>query len=142
MSRRSRRSKREGGPQFSGPSRGLLPLAHESVRQAILGLADGPLPLWRGARPLAAVYLPRARARDWMRRVVSYTPPLAKPAEGRLSRGRYSALRLLRMAAPARVRFCVQRKVRREVLFAKGRGGYGGHGRYFRNASSQYSCGR
>lgn len=44
---------------------------------------------------------------------------------------------------PARVRFCVQRKQRREVLFALKRAGFRGSApkkRYRRNASSNYRC--
>lgn len=43
---------------------------------------------------------------------------------------------------PMRVRFCVQRKERREVLFALGRAGFSGSapGRYRRVVSSNYGC--
>lgn len=46
------------------------------------------------------------------------------------------------MRVPARVRFCVERKQRREVLFARGVAGRGGgrHGSYRRTANSYYSC--
>lgn len=47
------------------------------------------------------------------------------------------------MRVPERVKFCVQRKERREVLFAKKRAGFGGSARkrfWRRSASSQYRC--
>lgn len=48
----------------------------------------------------------------------------------------------LRFAIPEKVKVCVRRQERREVLFARniaGRGG-GRHGPYRRSASSYYSC--
>lgn len=53
-----------------------------------------------------------------------------------------SLLASIKMRAPARVRFCVQRKSRKEVLFAKGVAGRRGRspGPYRRKQSSYYSC--
>lgn len=48
----------------------------------------------------------------------------------------------LLMRAPSRVKFCVDRKARREVLFAFKRAGYRGSAprSYKRTEDSQYSC--
>lgn len=53
------------------------------------------------------------------------------------------ALTRLQIRVPARVKFCQQRKVRREVLFAMRRAGYSGSAkkRYWRRSqNSQYRC--
>lgn len=74
--------------------------------------------------------------------VISYRFPLAKRVFGRAVRSKVG-LRSLLVSMPSRVRFCVQRAQRREVLFAMRRAGYAGSapkGRYRRNAFSSYRC--
>lgn len=70
--------------------------------------------------------------------------PYRHAPEGRFGR-RLSGLasRVLRVTAPKKVLFCVSRKTRRQVLFAKGRAGFSGSvkKRFFRrDSSSQYRC--
>lgn len=76
--------------------------------------------------------------------VVRKGPRPTKPMLGPLSRSYF-----LTGDLPSRVRFCVQRKQRREVLFAYRKAGYSGSGRgrwngfrrsYRRFASSGYAC--
>lgn len=83
-----------------------------------------PRDVYAGSRPPVFPYGPRPR------------PSLRGPAQ-------YAAMRLLRMLIPLRVRFCVSRNQRREVLFAKRLAGYSGSARkrhWYRNQNSQYSC--
>lgn len=49
----------------------------------------------------------------------------------------------LAVRLPAKVRFCIQRKQRKQVLFALDRAGYRGSApkrHYIRNSNSQYRC--
>lgn len=63
------------------------------------------------------------------------------PAVARQGKRDYSAMRILRIAVPSKVKFCIVRKVRREVLFARDVAGRRGlSGPYRRNQNSQYSC--
>lgn len=65
----------------------------------------------------------------------------AKSFASRGVRLQYPVLRVLNKQ-PMRVRFCVQRKTRREVLFALRRAGYSGSAprSYSRSANSNYGC--
>lgn len=134
MSRRSRsRYRRAGEARYSSSAAMALPRTHEGVRRY------SP---WAMSAPSLA------QAQGVWRRLARPTlfpVPLAKPAVGRLSSGRYSPLSVLRMRVPTRVRFCVQRRTRREVIFALGVGGSRGsaggrHGTYRRNGNSAFRC--
>lgn len=74
----------------------------------------------------------------------SYGPTFS-PLKGGLGSRSFEALRPLQVRVPMRARFCVQRKQRREVLFAFRRVGYSGSspGRrntYRRTANSHWRC--
>lgn len=155
-------SQREGGPSFAGPSELVsLPLAHESVLPAtpridLLELAESsPLSLrqvhprqnpdWfsRPAGPSRFIQL------SYPRRLPSSLPQVLRARSS--SRGSplpakqsvLNALRGVSIRAPSRLRACIQRGVRREVLFAFGVGGSRGRQRgkrYRRNSMSYYSC--
>lgn len=133
MSRRSRnRYRRAGEAYYPSSASTALPRTHEGVRRyQPWGISSASLATPQG-------FYERFSRRPTVRPIFS----LAKPAVGRLSPGRWSALSELQIRAPARARFCVQRKQRKEVLFAlriAGRGA-GGHGRYRRTANSAFSC--
>lgn len=130
--RRRSNNNRQGGPQFFGPS-GTLPLTH---------LLSSP-PFDRGALGGALDVDPgfgdyvTPRRRKWQAR----PPQGSKPYKGAVSQ--YSAMNLLQAIAPAKVRYCVQRKQRREVLFARRKAGYAGSApkrRYRRTQSSLWRC--
>lgn len=62
---------------------------------------------------------------------------------GRLRGGIRASWRPTLDELPSRVRFCVQRKQRREVLFAKERAGFSGSAKkssWRRSSTSQYGC--
>lgn len=131
MGRRSRRNVGTGGPQFSGPSAPrALPRAYEYRMPTELELVRQDVPQPFVARP-ARIYAPG---------VARFSPPAPRSPWGR--GGMQWNLVGLKMRAPSRVRFCFQRKVRREVMFALGVGGRGGKpGRRFRRTqNSQYRC--
>lgn len=59
------------------------------------------------------------------------------------SRVAAQALRVLRIRSPKKVRFCFDRSVRRQVMFARGVAGRSGVGRgkrWSRTVNSQYRC--
>lgn len=125
--------KREG-ELFYGSNR-RLPLTHESVLSVYLdSYRQAP-----AALSLSQDYhVPLERQRKWTR-FIQYGFPSAP----RYSRAEGRTFDLLRMLTPSRVRFCVQRKARREVLFALGRAGYSGsapRSHYRRSGSSLYKC--
>lgn len=77
--------------------------------------------------------------------VVRRYGPTFSPLKGGLGSRSLDALRPLQIRVPMRARFCVQRKQRREVLFAFRRVGYSGSspGRrntYRRSANSHWRC--
>lgn len=123
----------DGRDRFGVPS-GTLP--RRTYRDIEHGLSYSPA--------LPAVYQERGsrgRMPAW-----SLTPSLFYPAEQPLARPRvgrvFSWLPFLNRM-PMRVKFCVQRKVRRQVLFAFRRAGYSGSARkahWNRSANSNYGC--
>lgn len=112
-----------------------LPLAHESVLSAVSGVDIEPEDFsgGMGRSPISVSYpspIPVRRA--------VLAPSLIK-AQFRPYTPRISTLQAL--AANPRVVFCVRRKQRREVLFAKRLNGRNGGGKpYRRTYSSQWSC--
>lgn len=96
------------------------------------------------ALPLPTVYRgrePRRLARSAMFAITPSFP--AKQALVGRRFGRVSPLGVTLNRMPSRVRFCVQRGQRREVLFALGRAGYRGSApkrSYRRSANSNYGC--
>lgn len=151
MSRISRSRRSEEGRTSERRSSALTPdleellRPHESVRQVFYEQAKRP---FEAAAWELAPGVPRRAlsARERLGRLWStvYPVSLAKHAVRRSEAvPRWLQLRSLWMQAPSRVRFCVRRKQRKEVLFALGRAGYSGSARkmhWRRNASSQYSC--
>lgn len=78
------------------------------------------------------------------RRRLSHPPPASPFDLHHLNRS-WSEFRRLQIASPGKVDFCVRRKVRRSVLFAKGIGGRrhsapGRGGSYYRRQESAWSC--
>lgn len=118
------------------PSSGTLP------RGTYRDLEAGP---WYGP-PRGAVY----QDGDQPRRLLPEMPTFIYPAGQRRvwSRSDLQAKilpswRAVLAEAPYRVRFCVQRKSRREVLFAFRRAGYSGSARksrWRRTSNSNYGC--
>lgn len=131
-----RRSKRQG--ELTYGSRRSLPLTHESAQR----LPEDGLPATVWSSGLGSGGWGRSPHISFVARILAAlarrqaTPP-AKPRS-------FLSLGQLSFRAPARVRVCVQRKARREVLFAFNRAGFRGSapGRYRRTQDSQYSCSR
>lgn len=98
-------------------------------------------------RPLPPVYLsPRERAEGLRRLPPASSRRLVRfmwrsPVEVRRTR-LFDLPYGLSIRAPLKVRFCLRRKERREVLFAKRKVGYRGSspGPYRRTANSQWRC--
>lgn len=139
--------KRRGDHRSSVRETSTLPPTQERVRLADLeesavfgGLEDDPRSVRFG--------VPEAteRLREIARRsAVRLPPPLARqPRRGfRPLSVQDIAWRSLRIRAPAKVVFCVRRKERREVLFAKQRAGFRGSAKkrfWRRSQNSQYRC--
>lgn len=140
----SRVSRRQGDRR----SNRRLPLPQESVLQEFRWQRHQG-PLWPLAASRSSVYpwgellaaeRPISAAARWSsipsRRWAK--PPSTKPPLRLLSQW----MRVLQIRAPSRVGFCVRRKVRKEVLFAKrvaGRRGLGRRGVRF-TQDSQYRC--
>lgn len=117
-----------------------LPRAHENVLRSILGLAT-QTPTRGAARPVRAVY-PGAR-RELPKLAVSRAALTQSPAKP--TRLKRPPLYQLNIQAPSRVKFCVRRKIRREVMFARNMAGRRGIGRgktWRRSENSNYSCWR
>lgn len=133
--KRSRRRQFEspGGSYFADPN-GTLPRAQERVQQALerLGLDWG----YGGETPMSAVVQDAPGARRGLRGSFA--------GERFSKRSGYKVLARLQLAVPERVLFCQQRKVRKEVLFAKRVAGRrrspGRGGTYRRRAESQWRC--
>lgn len=140
--------RRRGEPQLFGSSVSLPP-TQERVRRLIEdegtpGLRTGlrtprAVDLWRAPLPArmlvseSVVARPRARFRAVVR------SPLG------VSRGILGVLKGLYLRSPWKVHFCVQRKQRKEVLFALRKVGFrgsspGSGGGYRRGGDSSYSC--
>lgn len=122
---------RPGGPLVVGPKSEDLPRAQERVQQAIED--DALLGGMGGLPPITGRVWEPVKARwssSW------------RPSASGLKR--YGRLRVLEIRAPVRTLFCVRRKVRREVLFARaiaGRRGLRGRGgSYRRNQNSVWRC--
>lgn len=141
-----RRSSSNGRARLSySSSAAALPRPHESVRQVYSGADFGdfldPGTGYRAVNLFGQTWPEEARFQ--YRRKRSLTLPLAEPSEARDTSQRYLPLRLLEIRLPAKVRFCVQRQQRRQVLFAKGRAGYRGSAKkrfWRRTANSQWRC--
>lgn len=138
------RSKVRAGGYFRDPNARALP-RHVQI---ILGVRSS-LALGSSRTPKGAVYpwaisgrrsYPNTvdKSRSTFRTGLIF-PSIAKPARAKLM----PSLVRLRAAMPARVKFCVMRKVRREVLFANRFAGSRGHlrgKRIRRTINSSYSC--
>lgn len=85
--------------------------------------------------------------RENAERLPTYYLPISRPAKRAFRRenprARLASVSFRVSELPSRVRFCVVRKQRREVLFAIRKAGYSGSApkrSYFRSASSKYGC--
>lgn len=147
MSRRrnrhtSRSKSSRGEPRYSSNRR--LPPALRSVHR-LLRLSSqltDPVNYLLTRRVFERKY--RVRLERGMPRVerlpLSRSPHLRQP-EQKIGH-KYDPMRILQVQIPQRVKFCVQRKVRRQVLFAQkvaGRSG-GSPGPYRRTENSNYKC--
>lgn len=138
MSYRRRRSSWTGGAKSVAPSASYaLPRPHEGVRRFSVG--DFTVDAGRRHSLLFEDYVssqgPLFDADAPVRRRFHAKPPFRG--------GSYAAMRILRLAVPRRVRFCVVRRIRRQVLFAFGRAGYSGSApkrHYSRSANSLWRC--
>lgn len=105
---------------------------------------SGPLELQDGFPDRAWDEVPYQRFEgSWP--VVRRYGPTFSPLKGGLFGRSFDGLRPLQIRAPMRARFCVQRKQRREVLFAFRRVGYSGsspgrRNHYRRTANSHWRC--
>lgn len=139
----ARRSRRRSSPtptagrdyvgyRYAGVPPPLSPVLRSSYGADISELLSEfapEAPGWTGFLPPPALPAPRV-------------VPAAKAALP-WRRSKYSALRELAMRAPSRTRFCIQRKARRQVLFALRRAGYAGSAKartWRRTSNSQYAC--
>lgn len=150
MARRRRRKSysvshvRRGGPQFFSPNRPerLPPPQSVRVRRNVV---DDYTPSYLRLSAFQPVVHRQVFTLAQLRpRVFSPVSPPPVPRYGRrLNFGKYSALRQLAVKLPSRVKFCLDRRERREVLFAKRLAGYSGSARkryWNRSQNSQYSC--
>lgn len=119
-----------GGAEFDAPN-GTLP--RSSYRDSEQGL----------------LYKPAGAAVDRSGWLHSFTPYLSfepSPAKHRAKRdfvARYPRWQYVLNRAPSRVKFCLERGQRREVLFALKKAGFRGSApkrRYRRTANSNYGC--
>lgn len=151
MSRRSRSSMPGRAPVVGANRLTRLPLAHESVLEDLEG--SGHLEPFVGSPvPFEPVYRGRTLARDRVLRSELLVPrarvKFRSPLVVRPWRLPLSDFRIpvgLRIRVPWKVRFCVSRKARKEVLFARGKIGFrrsspGRGGGYVRRESSNYHC--
>lgn len=93
---------------------------------------------------------PHASPRSAVRSAVAWRPLVKVPRrirslQAQQRRADWRAFQLLQVQAPARVRFCVARKMRKQVLFALGVAGRRGSapgrgGRYWRSENSNWRC--
>lgn len=132
-------------PQAGAPFPALTELPRRGVRRLLEwdefgSTRDWPRGMGGGPAPHAS---PRARQ---VVRVVRAGPLVVRapvtPLQARRRKADWLAFRQLRITAPGSVAFCVRRKVRREVMFAKqiaGRRGLG-RGGVRRSESSNWSC--
>lgn len=112
--------------------------SYSSTRSAVSGGVPGRR-FTPGRKPGFYPALP-ARGISAHRGVANLFSSSGRPPS--LLKAQLRALEEVRARAPSRVRFCVQRKQRKEVLFALGRAGFSGsaRGKYRRTSSSQYRC--
>lgn len=148
---------RRGGDNYRSSPRGLPPAQEyvhrlteldtgrsRHVNDVFTGAWGRSGPIQGGSfagrsRPGATYRIETALARYGLRPRQTY--PLAERLLHR-SQG-YAMLRQLQIKAPLRVKFCRQRKERREVLFAFNRAGFSGSApkrHYRRTQDSQYGC--
>lgn len=147
MARRRSRPVDRGGPELEGPNGTLPPgsgpefeLERGMPRAGVAVYRDGTgagrtprlsirRPPFLSAKPTRAIgRLPSRRVADIRRRLF----------------GHESGLRSFPLpVAPYQVKFCVARKQRREILFAKKKAGFSGSApkrRYRRTLNSKYRC--
>lgn len=143
----------------AGSNERSLPLPQERVQQDPLDVYRVPAP--RDRRRARAVYPTGASSNSrgmgrspitayhpWrVHGLVPWRAPIfAKQSSSRLNR----LLSISRVRVPFYARFCIERRIRREVLFAIGKAGFSGSGAgsrrkglwrtYRRTNSSQFSC--
>lgn len=143
MSRRSRRSGERSSPPAGGPRpRVWRPAWRSSSAPALLQAIEAV-----GLSPFdAAEDLPRNYVPKFNRYSHSLIPsPLAKQRpKGAFGSWQDNLAReVMRVRAPKKVMFCVSRKQRKQVLFAKGIAGRRGVGRgkrWLRSSTSSYRC--
>lgn len=135
MSRLSRRSARISGANEGRRDSLLLPVTRRDDEADVI-FRRRPESL-----PWAPVRLPELRAREVRRQdfAVSRLPVSAR-ARPRLRAFPPFLSPVLAIRQPEKVRFCVRRKERREVLFALKRTGKGSRGPRRRTANSSWRC--
>lgn len=155
MSRRSRStvsSVISGDPLFGSNGFTPLPRISSTIPASLRSRAVFPAPksrvqvargeflmpsLHRSLLPLSVVYSPARPARP---RVIA--PPSLIIRQGVRARS-FEPLRSLSIRVPTRTRLCLQRRSRREVLFAYRKAGFSGSAprrHYKRTQNSQYRC--
>lgn len=137
-----------GASQFFDAT-GTVPRARSNVHRLFeldtFGSAERRLEISRvwGAEPHASLSRRRSlyRVGSLAGRQTAHSPLASRQFPGL----RWSAFNVLQVRVPEKERFCVSRKVRKGVLFARGVAGHrrrspGAGGRYRRTADSQWRC--
>lgn len=143
MSRRSRRAGERSSTAAAVPRRRVWSSARWSqVRSQRPHLAEDPVDLLAIGRQSVLGPEYDIPVTVYNRKSFGVHPlPLAKqPRRGFESRVHNVAREVLTVRAPKRALFCVQRKQRRQVIFATGKSGRNGARRYRRTSSSNYRC--
>lgn len=148
-----RDSTRSSGPQFFGPS-SAAPTSQSVHRTSLLDYLNelDSSPTQRFERSITRRVWGGEPHVSWITgNPITRTPSLKRPSASLRGYHLYRflprqapawrAFNALHATAPAKTRYCVQRKQRREVLFAKRLHGRHGGGRpYHRTTSSNWSC--
>lgn len=142
MGRTSKVLRRSGELIVENSSR-RLPRAQERVRQALLGRpVEEALHLF--GRPSRAVYPRVVRGLSVSHKALYRSNRARRPLPKRAKHvDPFLGFNSLVIRVPTRVKFCLRRKFRREVLFARDVAGHRGIGRgkrWIRSENSNYRC--
>lgn len=134
---RAQRS-RTGEHNYRSNKRALLPRPHESVRLESSDVYRNPGSVLFSRE----THIPTRPARQLDKLLRAR---LLSPVNQNLNqalKNPFAPLRVVSIQKPAKVKFCVNRSIRKEVLFAKNIAGKKGSspGPYKRTQNSQYSC--
>lgn len=148
MSRIARHRRDERQRYAFAPSAAYFPASRRLLRGGRTSdaslLFDGAEAFRQERAPQWAAVYPRRPLRSSPVAPFRFSARAARPLQFRFGVAEHFASpRTLPLKVPSRVRFCVQRKERRQVLFALERAGYRGSApkrHYQRTQESQYRC--